>query len=217
MRRLCVCMVVFMALLLFIGGERAWSYPTGTVLITKTWSGNGHKYKIVAGDFEWDKAKSAAESCSGWYLATITSAEEQDFIVNDLLSGLSSCCCCSRAGLWLGGEELHSAWTWVTGEPWSYEHWGTDQPSTGSYLAISAKEGCGGGCCGHGCCRSLHLGDWYTSCESGCSSGCGCSCCRVSGYIAESSVPEPATLFLIGAGLLGILGYKFKDCSRYQD
>ncbi len=176
---------------------------------------NGHEYRVIKNSLPWQVANAQAQ-LSGWYLATITSPQEQAFIVSLIQSAQSyyqQQCGDNLKGLWLGGYLLNNNWTWVTGESWNYTNWGSEQPSGGSFLAISAKDNCGGGCCGNHCCASLSLGQWYT--PTNCN--CGCSCCCICGYIEEKSapapVPEPTTMFLLGAGILGIWGCRNK-CHR---
>jgi len=56
----------------------------------------------------------------GGHLATITSEREQELITS--LVGNTSA--------WLGGSDdnLDGSWSWVTGEPWTYENMGPGQP-----------------------------------------------------------------------------------------
>ena len=96
---------------------------------------NGHWYQVGLGVFaavNWDEARRAVESLTynGYpgHLATITSAAENDFIVQNVLIN----------SLWLGGyqergapdfQEPAGGWRWVTGEPWSYTNWLPGQPA----------------------------------------------------------------------------------------
>jgi hypothetical protein len=84
---------------------------------------NGHYYDEVAGPVNWPNAKAGAEALTFMgvqgHLATITSQDETDFIVNNLLSFHS----------WIGGfqppgsPEPDGNWQWVTGEPFVYTNW----------------------------------------------------------------------------------------------
>ena len=85
--------------------------------------GNGHSYKIFRGEYTWEEAKAKCEK-SGGHLATITSQEEQELI--DQLNVYND-------ELWIGGYRGDDhVWKWVTGEPWSYTHWGEEEPNNSS-------------------------------------------------------------------------------------
>jgi hypothetical protein len=104
---------------------------------TTTAGGNGHFYEAVLAPegIDWLSAKAQAEARGG-YLATITSAGENSFVHSLIASD-------SRfwfnygdtRGPWLGGyqvsgsEEPGGGWTWVTGEPFSYQNWAAGEPS----------------------------------------------------------------------------------------
>lgn len=95
---------------------------------------NGHYYEVIhtpeVGGKYWTDAKNAAESLTyndgsvtyEGYLVTITSQEEQDFIIT-LLQNLDYSC-------WIGayqepspGDGPADGWYWVTGESWGYTNW----------------------------------------------------------------------------------------------
>ena len=99
--------------------------------------GNGHWYRIdlIAEGITWTQSKSHAESVGG-HLATISSASE-----NTCLSALvgTSGPWFSRFGNatafdgpWIGGfrETTQGPWQWVTGEPWGFTAWCSNQPSS---------------------------------------------------------------------------------------
>jgi hypothetical protein len=95
------------------------------------WSENGHYYDFVrAPGITWTDANAAAQSATydelTGYLATITSAEENDFIYGAFSSQ-------NFWESWLGGYQDPGApraesWHWVTGELWSYTNWNPGQP-----------------------------------------------------------------------------------------
>ena len=101
---------------------------------------NGHYYEVIntpeAGGKTWTDAKNAAESLTyndgsvtyEGYLVTITSQEEQDFIIT-LLQNLGYSC-------WIGayqepspGDGPADGWYWVTGESWGYTNWRPGEPN----------------------------------------------------------------------------------------
>lgn len=79
---------------------------------------NGHYYQVVTTSTNYGAAEIQCE-LKGAHLATITSQEEQDFIYS--LTGTDD--------VWLGAEYKNGAWTWVTGEPFTYTNWKQNQPS----------------------------------------------------------------------------------------
>ena len=95
---------------------------------------NGHAYLFYDSMLLWNDAKTYCESLGG-HLATITSEEEQMFIVNYLVSvkPLST--------VWIG---LRSWWTeWITGEAVGYSNWGDGEPDNSGgqdYGAIVLNE-----------------------------------------------------------------------------
>jgi len=94
--------------------------------------GNGHWYEAfassVAGNKNWDEANAHAQAQTflgaQGHLATITSAGEDAFVAalngsSYLLGGFQP----------PGSPEPAGGWQWVTGEPWGYTNWDTDQPN----------------------------------------------------------------------------------------
>ena len=105
-----------------------------------TWSlpaGNGHAYRYVrAPGIRWSDARIAAEQtvcgCSRGYLATISSAEENSFVLGLLpLEPIEA---------WLGGYQSNpsaspaEAWAWSGGEPWAYQNWAPGEPNDNDNL-----------------------------------------------------------------------------------
>ena len=87
----------------------------------KTVDYNGHTYRLIeaSSPISWDIAKAYCEQ-SGGYLATITSAEEQNNVVSQF----------GETYAWLGGYRVSDTeWAWVTGEPFSYANWREDEPN----------------------------------------------------------------------------------------
>jgi hypothetical protein len=85
------------------------------------WQENGHGYLVVNQQMTWDEANTYARERGG-YLATITSREEQRFVM-DLLSRDGD-----KNNYWLGGYRESRNWHWVTGESFRYTNWLPTQP-----------------------------------------------------------------------------------------
>lgn len=97
---------------------------------------NGHYYERVDEVVEgWFNAVSVAASRTyqglRGHLVTITSSEENDFIVNNLGGDLVR-------HKWTGAYQFHKnnepngAWAWITGEAWSYTNWRAGEPNNAS-------------------------------------------------------------------------------------
>jgi hypothetical protein len=106
-------------------------------MVTWTFGANAnqHTYEIVKTEspISWTQAKLNSEA-KGGYLATITSAEENAFVFNNLANqnefwirqltwGGSP-----NVGPYIGAFMDNNQWQWVTGETWSYANWGPGLP-----------------------------------------------------------------------------------------
>jgi hypothetical protein len=86
----------------------------------------GNSSYFVSNDkFTWLEAL-AHSRANGLHMAAITSAAENDFIVNGLItSGLSG------SNPWIGGSDADSEgdWKWITGEAFGYTNWHLGEPN----------------------------------------------------------------------------------------
>jgi len=91
---------------------------------------NQHYYERISNTITWDTASANATS-NGGYLATLTSQEENDFIVTSYGGS-------NISGFHIGGtqpagsQEPGGGWQWVTGETWSYTNWNGGEPNDGA-------------------------------------------------------------------------------------
>ena len=98
--------------------------------------GNGHWYMgMAAPGISWEEAAAQAEALGG-YLCTVPSAEENLWVFTFVASDPSLWN--NTYGPWIGGyqdtsspeySEPDGAWSWVTGESWSYTNWTPGDPS----------------------------------------------------------------------------------------
>ena len=101
--------------------------------------GNGHWYEEFDVDLDWQAARMFADSKSylglQGYLVTITSGGERDFLIE---KGFPSTATSHGPRAWLGAyqdkespnfSEPGGGWTWLTGEPWAFTSWDTNEPS----------------------------------------------------------------------------------------
>ncbi|MDB6125628.1 MAG: hypothetical protein JWQ71_4621 [Pedosphaera sp.] len=100
--------------------------------------GNSHFYEaiLMTNGITWNDAQTNA-AARGGYLTTITSSSENDFVFG-LISGNASFWVEDGAGgdgPWIGGlqpvgsGEPAGGWSWVTGEPFTYNNWASGQPN----------------------------------------------------------------------------------------
>ncbi len=97
-----------------------------------------HEYIVSNGNLTATEAKGLEKD--GWHLATITSKEEDDYVVS-LIGKISN----QSDGYWVGASNVsyENQFLWDTGEPFSYSRWAQGNPDNLSkehYLLICGKD-----------------------------------------------------------------------------
>ena len=153
--------------------------------------GNEHYYEAVyvPEGISWTDSDVAATAKGyDWHLVTITSAEENAFVYSLIIDDPDIWNCClggQSSGPWLGGYYVGPTkddYAWVTDEPFVYTNWGPSEPyGNGDRISFYSPTGT----------TSPYWNDVADYQPS-------LTCL---GYIVESeTVPEPATLLLLGLG-----------------
>jgi len=93
--------------------------------------GNGHWYAVLPGERYWEEAHALAATFERdgrtGYLATITSPAENQFLLNQVITGTNQPSALDM--FWLDGRDQGGRWTWLTGEPFAYSNWSTGEPN----------------------------------------------------------------------------------------
>lgn len=201
-----------------VGWVMATPASASLVLWSAGSGGNGHWYELVLDDaVGWTAAKNAAIA-KGGYLATITSANEQDFIKNAFFAVGSG-----YGSYWIGASDAatEGSFQWVTGEAFSYANWGGGQPDNNTGFGgpdgedyvqfVWRADG-----------TTPHGGRWNDASEQGYfgyTDGSGLVHLNRKGYIVEYNVhpvPVPAALPILAAALagFGFAGYRHRRAQR---
>lgn len=104
----------------------------------QTTDSNGHRYQLFDTSMSWTDAESYCESIGG-HLVTITSAEEQQYIIENLLPTGTK----NTYFIGLSRDTDTAEWSWVTSEPFYYTNWDYGEPNstTENYVHMYANMG----------------------------------------------------------------------------
>jgi hypothetical protein len=113
-------------------GGTSVAVPDGSGGAAFVWSasngGNGHAYRRSSPELTFEQAEAEAVALGG-HLVSLTSAQEQDFVLNNFLSGAQQ-----FDTYWIGLTDADSYTTegtfvWTSGEPVGYTNWAPFEPN----------------------------------------------------------------------------------------
>jgi len=180
-------------------------------LDSATWdAGNGHTYELfqkqdhgIPTHLTWNEANTQAQLAGG-HLVTLTSQDENDFVFDALADKLALWRETSgwSAGPWIGASAAaDEAWSWVTGEDFTYTNWIPGEPNgnddSHNYARFSGQNGNG---------DKATFNSWDDVPDHGYS----ISKIYIVEYSNVSAVPVPAAAFLFAPALLGLMGLRRK-------
>jgi hypothetical protein len=181
------------------------------------WETNGHYYDAISypSGITWTDAKQVAANSNfsgfGGHLATITSMDENLFIIRHFDGPIAVNTFLLGGYQPAGSPEPSGNWQWITGEPWSFTNWANGTPNdlySGAAIFDPVPNTTSE--------DVLHLwgnnGTWNDVPHA---SGWG-------GFIVEyepsaepSAVPEPSTYILLGIAL-GAVGFTRRKMNRRE-
>jgi len=176
---------------------------TSYASISGDWEVNGHHYLSTDTLSTWSEASELANSLGG-YLVSITSEEEQAFLISTFLSIPED----ASSGYWIGftDKDEEGSFVWTSGEETSYTNWGASEPndyqsgvSTGigeDYAVFNWQYSNG----------FDQLGFWNDVPNSGCTPSCTDS--QLYKAIIEfvpTPVPVPGAVWLFSTSIFGLI------------
>lgn len=180
---------------LFISSQTGFCTAPTWVTWDPSVGGNGHQYLAVPGyaGLTWNAANTLAQA-QGGYLASITSAAENNFVFG-LINSAPFFNSFNGAGPCIGGYQFDELaepaghWAWTSGEAWSYTNWHPVAPNNNPLHENNLAYYSGF--------ASTPAATWndITGTDAG---GLGRG---MGGYVVEV-VPEPSTLAIMGCASL---------------
>lgn len=100
---------------------------------------DGHWYSRTSTPGAWWEHTAEAQAYGG-YMVSVQDAGENAWLCQSFAQDVSN--------LWLGGIKMGGAWTWVSGDPWTYSNWWPGEPNgSGDYLQMYGALDPGGRSC----------------------------------------------------------------------